>query len=113
MNALAPALLDTVRRLRLARLCLRRSRERYLAVAEALRLAIAMLAEQDIALDDLRVKDHTSCVQSEPLRADYHAERAEFYKRRAKVYKRLAAFYARAKVYAEREPRIGQRDRAA
>lgn len=51
---LAPLYVDTLQRLRLARLCLKRSRERYRAVADALHVAVAMLAEQNQELDRVR-----------------------------------------------------------
>ncbi len=54
---LAPILLDVVRRLRLARLIIRRSRARYLAVVETLHAAVELLRELDQELDVLRAQN--------------------------------------------------------
>ena len=52
-----PLLIRTLRRLRLARLCLRRGREHYRAVAEALHVAVERLGELDKAINRLRAQN--------------------------------------------------------
>lgn len=55
-SELSPVLLDTIRRLRLARLILRRQRGRLQALETCLRASLDLLHERDRQVDDLRAE---------------------------------------------------------